>query len=183
MIERHPALAQQGGITPLLIVALPALLLILGLVIDIGHYFINIGRLQNAVDAAALSAAKVLDNTGDTGLAEAEANNAFSLILASKGNGELAGAIAPTVTFSHKVNPFNAQAGGQAYFVRVTVANFTQKALLIQLAGIADLTLNANAVAGPSTPLTATGTPDLAPTVWWDLSQPHTIVLYPDLCC
>jgi uncharacterized membrane protein len=58
---------RQRGITLVTIaIALVAVVAVAGLAIDIGHVVVNKSRLQATVDAAALSAAKVLDTTGST---------------------------------------------------------------------------------------------------------------------
>jgi len=57
-------------------IAMLVLLGITGLALDMGHMYENKTRLQNAVDAAALSAAKKLDETkGDQALATAAAKD------------------------------------------------------------------------------------------------------------
>jgi uncharacterized membrane protein len=66
-LGHHNPLRQRGIVMPMLAVSLVALMAMGGLALDSGHLFVNKSALQNAVDAAALSAAKVLkDNAGDT---------------------------------------------------------------------------------------------------------------------
>ena len=55
---------QKGVIGVLVAVGLVALLAMAGLALDTSHAMLNKTRLQNAVDAAALSGAKELDLTG-----------------------------------------------------------------------------------------------------------------------
>jgi Flp pilus assembly protein TadG len=55
---------QKGVVGILVVVGLVALLAMAGLALDSGHAMLNKTRLQNAVDAAALSGAKELDLTG-----------------------------------------------------------------------------------------------------------------------
>ncbi len=67
---------QHGIVIPLVAIALLALLGVTGLAVDMGHMYENKTRLQNAVDAAALSAAKTLDETkGDQASATVAAEN------------------------------------------------------------------------------------------------------------
>ena len=60
---------QRGAIVPAVVIALPVLLLVMGLALDFGHIFVNKTRLQNALDATALSAAIAInkDINNDTG--------------------------------------------------------------------------------------------------------------------
>lgn len=51
---------QRGAVTIIIVIALLAILMMAALVLDGGHMLLNKTRLQNAVDAAALSGAKTL---------------------------------------------------------------------------------------------------------------------------
>ena len=64
--------SQRGAVVVLVAVAMTALIMMAGLALDMGHAFLNKSRLQNTVDAAALAAAKRLDETGSTALATAQ---------------------------------------------------------------------------------------------------------------
>ena len=75
--EPSPHSAQRGRVDDSGVVGIAALLRIAGLALEMGHCFLNKKRLQNTVDAAALAAAKVLDQTADEGLATAEAMQMF----------------------------------------------------------------------------------------------------------
>ena len=69
-IARNWPERQQGAVAILLTVAMVALLAMAGLALDGGHLLLNKTRLQNAVDAAALSGAKTLSQVmGATGAA------------------------------------------------------------------------------------------------------------------
>ena len=70
---------QRGIVAALVAVALLGVLLMAGLAIDIGHLVLNKSRLQSTVDAAALAAAKVLDQTGSEAQATAAARGVFDL--------------------------------------------------------------------------------------------------------
>ena len=54
---------QRGIIVAFTAVGMVALLALTGLALDMAHAFVNKTRLQNSVDAAALAAAKELDDT------------------------------------------------------------------------------------------------------------------------
>lgn len=151
----HPA-RETGAVLVLYTVGMLAILLVAGLALDGSHAMLNKGRLQNTVDAAALSAAKVLDQTASTAQAQTAAVTMFSNNADDAGNRELSiayggggGDIGLTVEFSSTVAPF--QAGtAPANYVRVTATNFTMPAWLIQLMGIQEKIVAATAVAGPS---------------------------------
>jgi hypothetical protein len=149
--------AQQRGIALVLIVGgLAAMILMAALALDVGHATLNKTRLQNATDAAALAAAKTIDETGNTALATAEALQAFQNNAASTGNRELndayasgGGDIQIDVQYSETLPPFTPGAAAGPY-VRVIATGFTAPTWLAQLAGINEMDIAARAVAGPS---------------------------------
>ena len=148
---------QQGIALVLVTVGMVALLLVAGLALDGGHIFLNKTRLQNTVDAAALSAAKTLDETkGNTTEATAAAMAAFNSNAGAYGNAEMqrsyaggSGSLAVTVQYSATLRPFTPGAPAGPY-VRVIASGFTMPAWLVNLAGITEKTVAASAVAGPS---------------------------------
>ena len=73
---------ERGAVLPLVAVSMLALIAIAGLAIDTSHVLLNKARLQSAVDAAALAAAKVLDQTGSTTQADISANSVLTANLA-----------------------------------------------------------------------------------------------------
>ena len=92
-----------------------------GLALDSGHVMLNKSRLQNTVDAAALAAAKVLDQTED----EAQAtrprdacSRPNAAAATGAGTGTSGGDMDVTVEFSNTLNPF-APGTTPAYYVRV----------------------------------------------------------------
>src|SRR5688500_16654544 len=71
---------QRGVALVLVLVGMVALLAMSGLAIDMGHLGLNKARLQSTVDAAALAAAKVLDQTnGAEGPASEAALSVFGI--------------------------------------------------------------------------------------------------------
>lgn len=150
-----------------IVAAMAALLLMAGLALDVGHTTLNKSRLQNAADAAALAAAKMLDNTKSTTLATTEALIAFAANANTVGNQELAaayangnGTVSVTVQYSATLPPFTPGSATGPY-VRVIANGFTRPTWLVSLAGIPQITVGATAVAGPS-PSISTAC-DLAP--------------------
>ena len=56
---------QRGVVIVLVAVVLPVLLFAMGWALDFGHVFVNKTRLQNALDATALSAAIAISSFSD----------------------------------------------------------------------------------------------------------------------
>ena len=146
---------QQRGITAVLVtVGLLGLLAMVGLALETGHLALNKSRLQNTVDAAALAAAKVLDETGSQAQATVAARSVFDLNAANQPelSRVLSGADV-TVQYSNTLSPF-APGSAPANYVRVFADNFTMWTGFTALVGIDQLSTAATAVAGPSAPIT-----------------------------
>ncbi len=146
--------SQRGTALVLIVIAMFVLILMAGMAIDVGHMMLNKSRLQNSVDAAALSAAKTLDQTGSTALATASALQALGLDVNTAGNGELgntydSNSLQVTVQYSSALPPFTPGSATGPY-VRVIATGFNFPALLVRVAGISTLGVSATAVAGPS---------------------------------
>ncbi len=141
--------SRQRGFSLLIIaIAMLSVLAIAGLALDMSHVAVNKARLQATVDAAALSAAKVLDTTASTAAATTAANNVFSLNTSNQP--ELSsGGISKTVEYSNTLLPF-APGTTPALYVRVTASGFSIAATLARVMGFTNFTIGANAVAGPS---------------------------------
>jgi Flp pilus assembly protein TadG len=145
---------QRGAVLILVVVGMVALLAIAGLALDSGHVMLNKTRLQNTVDAAALAAAKVLDQTADEVLADAAADAMFAANAGNAGNREIGdaygrGDIDVTVEFSSTLNPFTPGTTPAAY-VRVRALGFTMPAWFSAVVGVNQKSAAAAAVAGPS---------------------------------
>ncbi|WP_248803491.1 TadE/TadG family type IV pilus assembly protein [Pseudomonas sp. MWU13-2100] len=167
---------QRGSVTVLMVIALAAIGIMAALALDGGHLLLNKTRLQNAVDAAALSGAKTLSQvTGGVGIASttrAAALNTLTLNANAAGNSELATAIGGSagtfavVELANSVyGPFSYPGPANATYVRVTVANyrlsgfFWNFAQLLGAGGLGNKAVAAMATAGPS----PTSPCDLAP--------------------
>ena len=153
--------SQACAILPIIAIGLLVLLAGAGLAIDSSHAFLNKTRLQNAVDAAALSAAKTLNETaGNTVLATAHGSEVFETHL----QGELENDT-PTLTFefSDALTPFPSNTTTPRY-VRATASDFSLAVWFANvLPGFGDeLTLGSTAVAGPI-PLGGGQVCDIAP--------------------
>jgi len=148
---------QRGVVIPIVVIGLLALLGVAGLALDGSHALANKTRMQNTADAAALAAAKVLDQTLDTGQATAAANSLFSLNADGLGNHELndaydAGDITVTVQYSTTVSPF-VPGSPDGPFVRVIATGFDTQTTLSRVLNFTEISTPATAVAGPSGPL------------------------------
>jgi Flp pilus assembly protein TadG len=160
---------QHGAVAVFVTIGLAVLILMAGLALDMGHAFLNKTRLQNTADAAALAAAKVLDETGNTTLATAEALQAFGINATAAGNGELNAAYAAgngdilvTIQYSSTLPPFTPGSTTGPY-VRVRATGFVLPAWLVRVAGITEKTVAATAVAGPRTLNTGSTICNVAP--------------------
>ncbi len=163
---------QRGAILPLVAISLLVILGMAALALDMSNAHLEKTRLQNALDAAALSAAKVLDQTGNVGLADAAGQTTFSANAAAPGNSGLgeamaSGTLSLTLEFSSTLNPFIAGTT-PAQYVRASVASYGIAEWFAPVFGFNDLAIAGTAVAGPSpslqkacnvVPMMACGTP------------------------
>lgn len=175
---------QRGAVLVLVVVAMAAILLMSALALDGGHMLMNKARLQNTVDAAALSGAKTLSRLeGGTEAyleAEAAALATFMLNAQAEGNEELLKAIGDdgaagftVVEFAPSVygpfyGPSSYASATPANYVRVSVPNYGLAGFFWGVAQsfsqgeLGDKSVAATATAGPS----PTAAPcDLAPVV------------------
>lgn len=156
---------QKGVIVVATTVAMLALLLVAGYAFNSGHLLLNKTRLQNIVDAAALSAAKVLDQSHDTALAKQAGFNTLLVNLAEAGYEELAesidsNGISFSAQFSNTLVPF-VPGSLDPRFVRISLAsNAPLDDIFISMGG--QKAVNASAISGPSPPLVGSAC-DLAP--------------------
>jgi Flp pilus assembly protein TadG len=143
---------QRGAALVLVMVGLVALIAMAGLAIDTGHLGLNKARLQSTVDAAALAAAKVLDQTSG---AEQPASDAALSVLGinAADHPELSqvvdNGLEVTIQYSNTLDPF-VPGTVPAFYVRVVARNFTMWTGFTALVGMNDMQTAASAVAGPS---------------------------------
>jgi len=140
---------QRGSILALFSIALFSLLAMAGLAMDFGHVWVGRSSLQNALDAAALSAAKTLDSGAST----LDASNDGDVTFSQHISGVLAGSgISPNYEYSETLTPFVGGAEApDARYVRVSVDDLAiPTTLLRMIPGISDsLAVAGTAVAGP----------------------------------
>jgi Flp pilus assembly protein TadG len=141
---------QRGIVAVLLAVGMLAVLVMVGLAFDTGHLVLNKSRLQSSVDAAALAAAKVLDQTDSEAQATAAANAVFALNAEDIRNERHVPAGAEiTVQYSNTLSPF-APGTTPPNYVRVRAEGMSMWTSFTALLGFNELTTAASAVAGPS---------------------------------
>ena len=142
---------QRGVTVVMVLVAMLALIGVAGLAIDTSHILLNKARLQSTLDASALAAAKVLDQTASTSLATTAANSVLTLNLAQYPELQSAasGGVTMTTQYSSTLNPFSAGTL-PAKFVRTSIVGFRTRMSLVSALGIDALDVGGNAVAGPS---------------------------------
>jgi len=168
---------QKGSVVPLLAASLVAMLGMTGMVVDSGHVFVAKTRLQNAIDATALSAAKTLDETGNQNLSRFVARKLFNENLELDGFTELRDlgldATDLTIQFSNTRNPFISNPAATRYArVRLNRGQLELQTIFMNLLGVEKIDLAVSAVAGPSpalgetcniVPTVVCGDPDIPP--------------------
>jgi Flp pilus assembly protein TadG len=142
---------ERGATLVLVVVGMLALLAMAGLAIDTAHVLLNKSRLQSALDAAALAAAKILSQSTNTTLATAAAKSLFGSNLTQYPELQRAG-LTLTTEYSSTLNPFSAGTA-PPLFVRTSITGFTTQMSLIAVLGISSINVGGSAVAGPSPPL------------------------------
>lgn len=149
---------QKGAVLILVTVALFTLLGFAALALDGGYLLLNKSRLQDAVDAAALSGAKTLSSDEETVSTHANATSAaldtLRLILSKDGYGfmnvdssELAAAV--VVEFSDSPVPFQPTNNPDAEYIRVRMESVPVTQFLSQIATNI-WQVRVSALAGPS---------------------------------
>ena len=159
---------ERGAALVLVMVGLVALIAIAGLAIDTAHVVLNKARLQSTVDAAALAAAKVLDQTsGAEQPASDAALSVFGINAADHPelNQVVGNGLDITIEYSNTLDPF-VPGTAPAFYVRVVALNFTMWTGLTELVGMNNMQTAASAVAGPSATIgPQTEVCDIAPMV------------------
>lgn len=145
---------ERGATLVLVVVGLAALIAMAGLALDTAHVLLNKSRLQSALDAAALAAAKVLDQSASTASATLAAGSVFTLNLAQypELRNQVNGGLALVTEYSSTLNPFS-PGTTPAMFVRTSITGFTTQMSLVTVLGITSINVAGNAVAGPSPPI------------------------------
>jgi len=175
--EHAPLTKQRGVVMVFVAIAMAALLGMVGMALDSGHLLLSKTRLQNIVDASALSGARTLKDSGSTDLARTEAINTFEANIATQGHLEIqrayqAGELDLQIEFSDTLNPFT-PGGTSPPFIRVRAEDLDLNIFLVHIVGVDEKSTRASAVAGPSVgldervcgilPILACGDPNATP--------------------
>ena len=155
---------EQGNILVVFTIGLFALIAMAALAIDGGHMLLHKTRLQNITDAAALHAAKTLDEGGTHQEARAAVIEIIQLNLAHRDNHEINDTLdlstfdtsATQVTtqinvdFSMRPDPFESDSSEDADYVKVEIRNLNLNNFLADIMNFSKR-VSATALAGPST--------------------------------
>ncbi|MCL1127311.1 Tad domain-containing protein [Shewanella surugensis] len=155
---------QSGAILVMFTIGLFSLLAVAALALDGGHLLVNKGRLQNAVDASALYAAKILQNEGSLYDAREAATQILVQNLGFTDNGELKSSVELSspdynstqvtsniyIEFSVWPDPFIPVFDDDSKYVRVRIENVRLNNFFAQILNF-DKKIRASAVAGKST--------------------------------
>src|SRR5216683_6461955 len=113
---------ERGATLVLVVVGLLALIAMAGLALDTAHVLLNKSRLQSALDAAALAAAKSLDQTASTSTATGAAGSVFAanLLQYQELQNAVNGGLTLVTQYSSTLIPFS-PGTTPAKFVRTSV--------------------------------------------------------------
>ena len=152
---------QRGAVLALFMISLVAIIALAGLALDVSHAYVDKTRLQNVLDATALSGAMTLSINGNDATAEALAIQDAIATFDEDLEAELSDAgLTPTIEFSRTLDPF-VPGTTPSNFVRASVSNYNMPTWLARILGKNTLSVSATAVAGPI----PTATCNLAPFV------------------
>lgn len=144
--RRTLAKRQRGVVTALVAVGLLAIIGMAGLALDLGDSYLNRTRLENALDAAALRAARELFDNGTVAEAEAAGLATFDL------HTDVA-TVTPVLEFSSTLQPFAAGAtetdDPPARYVRARVDSMPLTVGLAAVLGMSNRVVAGTAIAGP----------------------------------
>lgn len=158
---------QKGAVSVLMAISLVAISMMAALALDGGHMLLNKTRLQNAVDAAALSGAKTLSQvTGGSNVSSTTRTAALNTLTQNAnavGNDELEtavagnpGAFAVVELAASVYGPFSYPGPTDAKYVRVSVPSYRLTGFFwgvvqaLGAGGLGDKAVAAIATAGPS---------------------------------
>jgi hypothetical protein len=149
MEKIRSAQKQKGAVLALFVIGLVAIIAMAGLALDVSHAYIDKTRLQNVLDATAMSGAMTLALNGNDAAAEALAISDAIATFDADLEAELAAAsLTPVIEFSHTLNPFT-PGSTPAIFVRARIDSYNMPTWLVRIIGKNTLTVGASAVSGP----------------------------------
>ncbi|WP_022942110.1 pilus assembly protein TadG-related protein [Psychromonas hadalis] len=193
--QRQALKKQRGNILVMFTIGLFALIVMAALALDGGHLLLNKSRLQNIADAAALHAAKVMDEGGSHLDARKATVEIIALNLAHRDKFEISDALllpaladvansiditaALQVDFSMRPDPFESSMDQAAHYVKVEISNLQLNNFLADIFNF-DKRVTATALAGKSTEITFCPSTVVPMLVCGDPSTPETGSLKPD---
>ncbi len=145
----HSPRRQRGAVVVLVAAGLIAIIGMAGLALDLGDSYLSKTRLQNALDAAALSGAKTLNGPGGT-----TANAQVDAIATFNEHPEMvSAALTPVIQFSATLIPFVPGATEvstpPARYIRARVDSYPRDVYFAAVLGITDRAVSGTAVSGP----------------------------------
>jgi hypothetical protein len=149
-MRRGKSAAQRGAIAVMVALMLTMLLLVAGIVLDLGHVHVVKDELQNAADACALSAARELNDRGTGALERA---TAAATVVAARNKvdfqADTVEVPAGGVTFAADVDgPFARAIGAETRFARCETPARRVSTWLMWIGGRRFVDVNATAIAG-----------------------------------
>ncbi|MGV6826251.1 MAG: TadE/TadG family type IV pilus assembly protein [bacterium] len=141
--------SQQGAVLALVVIAMVAIIAVAGLALDTSHAYIDKTKMQNALDAAALSGAMTVMN--DTSCINAT-DDAVATFDGNVVGTELAG-LTPTIEFSETLGgTYATSCPANPRYVRAKLRDgdrFSMQTWLLRVVGKDTIQIGASAVAGP----------------------------------
>jgi hypothetical protein len=151
MNEFRSARKQQGAVLAIFAISLVAIIAMAGLALDVSHAYVDKTRLQNVLDATAMSGAMTLNLNGNDAAAETLAiNDALATFDADLENELAAASLTPVIEFSHTLDPF-VPGSTPGIFVRARIDTYNVPSWLVRIIGKETVRVGASAVAGPVT--------------------------------
>jgi hypothetical protein len=146
---RSSSKRQRGAVLALVVIGLLAIIAVAGFALDVSHAYLDKTKLQNALDAAALSGAMTLAITdGNTASADSDALTTFDENVAGT---ELEG-LTPDIEYAPELGTTSFTPGTPPRFIRVKLRDlnvFNMPTLLAKVIGKETIRVGASAVAGP----------------------------------
>jgi len=141
--------SQKGAVLAIFVIGLLAILAVAGLALDVSHAYVDKTRMQNLLDATAMSGAMTLTIKGNDAAAETAARDDAIATFDAGVEDEFSNAsLTPTIEFSHTLDPF-VPGSTPAIFVRASIANYDMSTWLARVIGKNTIRIGASAVAGP----------------------------------
>ena len=159
--------SQRGAVLAIFVIGMTAIIAIAGLALDLSHAYVDKTRMQNLLDATAMSGAMTLAVKGNDAAAEIVARDDAIATFDAGVEAEFSNAgMTPVIEFSHTLDPF-IPGSTPGIFVRASVANYDMPTWLARVIGKDTVRVGASAVAGPVTsqtcnlaPITVCGDPN-----------------------